>query len=116
MDRGMAGQNEKIMEPIEDRKHASREPDPRLPEICDNIARLLGEVPRVRDLLDLAAGAAASLLRAEQLGYQDRTGRLPDEYYEALRNRSRFPLVRWCSTYDRFLARLPQTAPIENEG
>ena len=75
------------MDPVEDRKHAAREPDPRLPEICDNIARLLGEVPRVRDLLDLAAGAAASLLRAEQLGYQDRAGRLPDEYYEALRKR-----------------------------
>lgn len=75
------------MDPVEDRKHSARVPDPRLPAVCENIANLIEQVPRVRDLLDLAAGAAASLLRAEHLGYQDRTGPLPDEYYEALRNR-----------------------------
>lgn len=75
------------MDPSEDRKHSARDPDPRLLAICDNIGRLIGEVPRVRDLLDLAAGAAASLLMAERLGYEDRIGALPDEYYDALRIR-----------------------------
>lgn len=74
--------------------------------VCDKIGRLIAEVPRVRDLLDLAAGAAASPLRAEQLGYQDRNGPLPDEYYDALRIRVQRmaggtlpPHGRWISGY-----------------
>jgi hypothetical protein len=50
---------------------------------------LILEVPRLRDLLDLAAGVLASLIRADQLAYQDRDEELPPEYYPKLSERVR---------------------------
>lgn len=63
--------------------------DPRFAIIFEKLADLVSEVPAVRDLLDLTIGAAASFMRAEQLGYQDRSFALPDDYYEHLAMRAK---------------------------
>lgn len=73
--------------------------------IFHRLGDLVTEVPPLRDSLDLAIGAAASFMRAEQLGYQDRDFALPDDYYEKLRERHRMaegtlpPHGRWISGY-----------------
>src|SRR5439155_9119091 len=63
-------------------------------------------VPRLRELVDLIVGAAASLMVARQLGYIDRSEPLPDDYYEHLSLRTRRmaegtlpPHGRWISGY-----------------
>jgi len=63
--------------------------DPRFATIFEKLAALVSEVPPLRDLLDLTIGAAASFIRAEQLGYQDRSFALPNDYYEHLAMRAK---------------------------
>jgi len=56
----------------------------------ERLGDLVVDVPPLRDLLDLAIGAAASFMRAEQFGYKDRSFALPDNYYEYLGARARW--------------------------
>lgn len=63
--------------------------DPRLVTASATLSKLIMDVPRLGDLLDLAAGALASLIKANQLEYQDRKVELPPEYYPKLSERVR---------------------------
>jgi hypothetical protein len=59
--------------------------DARFKSIAETLSGLMPELSeRLGDLLDLAAGGLASLIRANQLGYKDRTYPLPEQYYENL--------------------------------
>lgn len=58
------------------------------PAIFERLSRLIREVPPLRDLLDFVVGASASLMRAEQLGFQEREFSLPPDYYEKLAERT----------------------------
>jgi len=55
-------------------------PGERIASVCKSLSRLILEVPRLRDLLDLVVGVVASLVRARDLGYQDRFDPLSDDY------------------------------------
>lgn len=81
-------------------------PDARLSQVAERLSRLVLEVPRLRDLLDLLAGALASLIQARHVGYEDRLEALPDDYYPKLSKRvARMaagtlpPHGRWISGY-----------------
>src|SRR5205823_1041473 len=63
--------------------------DPRLARVLEKLGDLVIEVPVLRNMLDLAIGAAASFMRAQQLGYKDRSFPLPNDYYEFLAARSK---------------------------
>lgn len=84
-----------------------REPDAALASIGTELAELIPLLAdRLGDLLDLSAGALASLIRARQLEYEDRPGPLPPEYYTVLSQRvARMvagtlpPRGRWMSGY-----------------
>jgi len=84
-----------------------RQPDAALASIGSELAELIPLLAdRLGDLLDLSAGALASLIRARQLEYEDRPGPLPPEYYTALSQRvARMvagtlpPRGRWISGY-----------------
>ena len=67
----------------------NRDQDARLANACEVLSELILEVPRLRDLLDLAAGVLVSLIKADQLAYQDRDEELPPEYYAKLSERVR---------------------------
>jgi hypothetical protein len=57
----------------------------RFESIAETLCGLIPELSeRLGDLLDLAAGGLSSLIRANQLGYKDRTYPLPKQYYENL--------------------------------
>ncbi|MBI4479228.1 MAG: hypothetical protein HY651_04310 [Acidobacteria bacterium] len=81
--------------------------DERLSATARNLAKLISTLPKqLRDLLDLEVGALASLIRADDLDYQDRPDPLPDEYYDTLHNRvmkmsegTLPPKGRWLSGY-----------------
>ena len=74
-----------------------------------DLSELISVLPPVHlgDLLDLTAGALASLIRAQELAYEDRLGEeLPAEYYPKLRERiakmangTLPPRGRWISGY-----------------
>jgi hypothetical protein len=64
--------------------------DQRLAEAARSLSELATLFPpeHLGDLVDLTIGALASLIRAEQLKYQDRIGtELPHEYYSRLGER-----------------------------
>ena len=56
---------------------------------CDVLSELILTVPRLGDLFDLSAGVLASLIKANELEYQDRDEELPPEYYPKLSERVR---------------------------
>jgi hypothetical protein len=59
--------------------------DPRLVEIAKRLDGLMPSLPdRLGDLLDIATGALANLIRAKQLGHIDRPYPLAQKYYERL--------------------------------
>jgi hypothetical protein len=64
-------------------------PDERLVKACEVLAELIPTVPRLGDLFDLSAGVLASLIKANELEYQDRDEELPPEYYPKLSERVR---------------------------
>ncbi|HVS05761.1 MAG TPA: hypothetical protein VHK65_06300 [Candidatus Dormibacteraeota bacterium] len=78
----------------------------RLATILEKLGDLVLGVPALRDLLDFAIGAAASFMRADQLGYKDRSFALPGDYYEHLAARAKWmakgslpPYGLWISGY-----------------
>lgn len=79
--------------------------DPRLAAMATKLAGLIAALSeRLGDLLDLTAGALASLIRASQLGYQDRPGALPKDYFEKLRERVRRMAVGALPRYGRWIS------------
>jgi hypothetical protein len=84
----------------------AKKPDSRLASVLEKLGDLVVEVPALRDLLDFAIGAAASFMRAEQLGYKDRPFELPANYYERVGARAKWmakgrlpPYGLWISGY-----------------
>lgn len=91
------------------------------PPIFERLSQLVADVPPLRDLLDFTIGAAASLMRAEQVGYEDRSFKLPSDYYTHLAERAKrmangtLPWHgRWISGYyfNSGLVRLWQTREV----
>jgi hypothetical protein len=75
---------------IRDNESEIENMDRRLAEAARSLSELVAIFPpeHLGDLVDLTIGALASLIRADQLKYQDRIGtELPREYYIALAER-----------------------------